>query len=77
MAPRPRNSKGTNVPPASSKPVKENEVTSRQRNEVPLVEQEFVSRQRRGVQELDPMAWMAKMMKDLQQEICLLKEGRT
>ena len=29
------------------------------------------------MQELDPMAWMAKMMKDLQQKIYLLKEGRT
>ena len=29
------------------------------------------------MQELDLMAWMAEMIKDLQQEICLLKEGRT
>ena len=43
MAPRPRNSKGTNVPPAASEPVEENEVASRQRNEVPLEEQEVVS----------------------------------
>ena len=43
MTPRPRNSKGTNVPPMAFKPVGENEVVSRQRNEVPLVEQEVVS----------------------------------
>ena len=65
------------MPPVVSEPVEENEVGSRQRNEVPLVEQEVVSRQRRGVQKLDPMARMAKMMKDLQQEIRLLKEGMT
>ncbi|KAL0008661.1 hypothetical protein SO802_010163 [Lithocarpus litseifolius] len=40
LAPRPRNSKGTNVPPVASEAVGENEVASRQRNEVPLVEQE-------------------------------------
>ena len=61
----------------ASKPVGGNEVVSRQRNEVPLVEQEVVPGQRRGVQKLDPMAQIAEMMKDLQQEICLLKEGRT
>ena len=77
MALRLRNSKGTNVPPAASKPVGKNEVASRQRNEVPLMEQEVVSGQRCGVQELGPVAQMAEMMKDLQQEICLLKEGRT
>ena len=55
----------------------EKEVASRQRNEVPLVEQEVVSSQRRVRQELDPMAGMAEMLKDLQQEIRLLKEGRT
>ena len=38
---------------------------------------EVISRQRHEVQELDLMAWMAEMMKDLQQEIYLLKEGRT
>ena len=43
MAPRPRNSKGTNAPPVASKPVGENEVASKQRNEVPLVEQEVIS----------------------------------
>jgi len=63
--------------PRASKPVGENEVASRQRNEVPLVEHEVILRQRREVQELDPMARMAKMMKDLQQEIHLHKEGRT
>ena len=41
------------------------------------MDQEFVSGQKREVQELDRMAHMVKMMKDLQQEICLLKEGRT
>ena len=77
MAPRLRNSKGTNVPPAACEPVGENEVVSRQRNEVPLVEHEVISGQRCEVQELDPMARMVEMMKDLQQEICLLKEERT
>ena len=47
MAPRPRNSKGTNLPSAASKPVGENEVDSRQRNEVPLVEHKVASGQRR------------------------------
>ena len=41
------------------------------------MEHEVILRQRHEVQELDPMARMAKMMKDLQQEIRLLKEGRT
>ena len=41
------------------------------------MEQEVVSEQRRGVQKLDPMARMIEMIKDLQQEIHLLKEGRT
>ena len=76
MAPRPRNSKGTNMPPAASEPVGENEVASRQRNEVPLVEQEIVLGQRHRVRELEPMARMAEMMKDLQQKIRLLKKGR-
>ena len=65
------------MPPAASEPVGENEVASRQRNEVPLVEQEVVSGQRRTRQLLDPMAQMPEMLKDLQQEIRLLKEGRT
>ena len=56
MAPRPRNSKGTNVPPTAFEPVGENEVASRQRNEVPLVEQEVVSGQRRVGQEPNPVA---------------------
>ena len=72
MAPRPGNSKGTNVPPMASEPVGENEVASRQRNEVPLVEQEVISRQRRVGQELDLVARMAEMLKNLQQEIRLL-----
>ena len=38
MPPRQRNSKGTNVPPMASEPVGENEVASRQRGEVPLME---------------------------------------
>ena len=42
-----------------------------------MVKHEVISRQRHEVQELDLMAWMAEMMKDLQQEIYLLKEGRT
>ena len=77
MAPRPRNSKGTNAPPAAFEPIGENEVASRQRNEVPLVEQEVISRQRHAEQEPYPVARMAKMLKDLQQEIHLLKDGRT
>jgi len=56
MAPRPRNNKGTNAPLETSKPIGENEVASRQKNEVPLVEQEVVSGQRRAGQELNPMA---------------------
>ena len=65
------------MPPVASKPIGENEVASRQRNEVPLVEQEVVSGQRRTGQELDPVARMAEMLKDLQKEIHLLKKGRT
>ena len=38
MPQRQRNSKGTNMPSVASKPVGENEVASRQRGEVPLVE---------------------------------------
>ena len=77
MAPRPRKSKGTYVPPAAFKPIGENEVASRQRKEVPLVEQEVVSGQRRVRQGLDHVAQMAEVLKDLQQEICLLKESKT
>ena len=43
MPPRQRNSKGTNVLPTASEPAGENEVASRQRGKVPLVEQEVVS----------------------------------
>ena len=56
----------------ASKPVGENEVATRQRNEVPLVEQEVISGQRRAGQELDLLAQMAEMLKNLQQEIRLL-----
>ena len=44
------------MPPMAFEPVGENEVASRQRNEVPLVEQEVVSGQRRVEQETDPVA---------------------
>ena len=63
--------------PAALEPVGENEVASRQKNEVPLVEHEVVSVQRREMREPDPMIQIAEMMKDLQQEIRLLKEGGT
>ena len=66
MAQRLRNSKGTNMPPVACEPMGENEVVSRQRNEVPLVEHKVISGQRCEVQELDPMAQMVEMMKDLQ-----------
>ena len=66
MAPRPKSSKGTNVPPTASKPIGENEVTSRQRGEVPLMEQEVMSEQRHARQEPDPMDRMTVMLKDLQ-----------
>ena len=62
MAPRLRNSKGTNLPHAASELIGENEVFSRQRNER---------------EEPDPMVRMVEMMKDLQQEIHQLKEGKT
>ena len=42
-----------------------------------LIEQEVVLGQRGAGQELGPMVQMAEMLKDLQQEICLLKEGKT
>ena len=77
MTPRPRNSKGTNAPPTASKPIGENEVSFRQRNEVPLVEQEVVSGQRCVGQKPDPMTQMVEMLKRLQQEIHLLRESRT
>ena len=65
------------MPPTTSKPVGENEVASRQRGEVPLMEQEVVSEQRHARQEPDPMARITAMLKDLEQEVCLLKKGRT
>ena len=65
MAPRPRNSKGANAPLTASEPVGENEIASKQRDEVPLIEQEVVSRQRHTRQELDPVAQMTKILKDL------------
>ena len=77
MPPRQRNSKGTNVPPTASEPMGENEVDSKQRGEVPLVEQEVVSGQRHTRQEPDLMARMTAILMDLEQEVHLLKEGRT
>ena len=77
MPPRPRNSEGANMPPAASEPVGENEVASKQRGEVPLTEQEVVSEQRNARQDPDPVARMIAMLKDLQQKVCLLKEGKT
>ena len=65
MPPRPRNNKAANMPPAASKPVGENEVASRQRAEVPLTEQEVMSEQRNARQELDLVARMTAMLKDL------------
>ena len=77
MPPRQRNSKGTNVPPTAFEPVGENEEVSRQGGGIPLVEQEVVSEQRHARQEPDIMAGMTTMLKDLEQEVRLLKEGRT
>ena len=62
------------MPPAASEPVGENKVASRQRGKVPLMEQEVVSEQRHARQEPDPMARMTAMLKDLEQEVCLLKD---
>ena len=76
MTTRLTNSKGTNLSLAVSEPVGENAVASRQRNEVPLAEHEVASGPRRKTRELDPMIRMVEMMKDLQQVIYLLKEGR-
>ena len=53
------------MPPVASEPVGENEMASRQRNEVPLVEHEVISGRRREMRELDPMVQMAETMKDL------------
>ena len=68
---------GTNMSLAALEPVGGNEVASRQRNEEPLVEHKVVSRQRHEMQGLDPLVQMEEMVKDLQQEVRLLKEGRT
>ena len=65
------------MPPTASKPVGENEVASKQRGEIPLVEQEVVSGQRHTRQEPYLMARMTAMLKDLEQEVHLLKEGKT
>ena len=51
MPPKPRNSKGANMPP-----VGENEMASRQRGKVPLIEQEVVLEQRNAKQEPYPVA---------------------
>ena len=64
------------MPPAASKPVGENEVASRQRGEVPLTKQEVMSEQRNARQEPNPVARMIAMLTDLQQKVCLLKEGK-
>ena len=53
------------MPPVAFKPVGENEVASKQRGEVPLIEQEVVSKQRNARQELDPVARMTAMLKNL------------
>ena len=60
MIPRPRNNKGTNMPP-----VGENEVAFKQRGKVPLTEQEVVLEQRHARQEPDHVARMIAMLKDL------------
>ena len=65
MAPRLRNSKGANAPLTASELVGENEIASKQRDEVPLIEHEVVSRQRCTRQELDLVARMTKILKDL------------
>ena len=58
-------------------PVGENEVAFKQRGKVPLTEQEVVLEQRHARQEPDYVARMIAMLKDLQQEVGLLKEGKT
>ena len=65
------------MPSTASKPVGENEVAYRQGGRIPLVEQEVVSGQRHIRQKPDLMARMTVMLKDLEQEVRLLKEGRT
>ena len=64
------------MPPTASEPVGENEVASRQRGKIPMVEQEVVSGQRHIRQKPDTMTRMTTMLKDLEQEVRLLKEGR-
>ena len=49
----------------ASKSVGENEVASRQRIGVSLIEQEVVLGQMRTGQKLDPVVQMAEMLKDL------------
>ena len=66
MTPRLRNSKGINLPPAASKPMGENEVDSRQRNEVPLAKHEVALGLRREMREPNPMVRMTEMVNDLQ-----------
>ena len=65
------------MPPAAFEPMGENEMDFRQKVEVPLTEQKVVSEQRNARQEPDLMARMTAMLKDLQQEVRLLKEGKT
>ena len=65
MPPRQRNSKGTNMPPTASEPIRENEVASKQGGRILLVEQEVVSGQRHTRQEPDLMARMTATLKDL------------
>ena len=54
------------MPPTASEPVGENEVAYKQRGEIPLVEQEVVSRQRHTRQEPDLMGKMTAILKDLE-----------
>ena len=65
------------MPPTASESVGENKVASRQRGKMPLMEQEVVSEQRHARQEPDLIARMIAMLKDLEQEVRLLKKGRT
>ena len=64
------------MPFMTSEFVGENEVASRRKNEVPLVEHGVISKQRRELQELDLMVRMAEVMKNLQQEIRLFKKRK-
>ena len=64
------------MPFMTSEFVGENEVASRRKNEVPLVEHGVISKQRRELQKLDPMVRMAEVMKNLQQEIRLFKKRK-